>query len=84
MCSNAAHCEWQKQLWMLHRVKKATGVSHSPVVNCDVSLQVELAMMELDDRETGAADHVDFVHAGDAASEDCWNQVQDLGWSGSH
>lgn len=39
--------------------------------------------MELDYRETSAADHMDFVHAGDTAPKDCCHKVQDLSWSGS-
>lgn len=38
--------------------------------------------MELDYRETSAADHVDFVHAGDAASKDCRHKFQHLCWRG--
>lgn len=38
--------------------------------------------MELGDRETGAADHLDVVHTGHAASQDCGDQLQDLSWRG--
>lgn len=64
---------------MLHSIN---GIRR-PVVNGDVPLQVKLAVMELDYRETSAADHVDFVHAGDTASEDCCHKVQDLSRRGS-
>lgn len=53
-----------------------------PVVNRDVALQVKLAVMELDHGEASAADDVDFVHAGDAALQDCRHQFQDLCWRG--
>lgn len=39
--------------------------------------------MELGDGETGAADHLDVVHAGHAASQDCCHQLQDIGRRGS-
>lgn len=55
----------------------------SPVVGGYVPLQVKLTVMELDDRETGNADHVDFVHAGDAAFKNSCHEIQDLRWSGS-
>ena len=55
----------------------------SPVVNGDVPLQIKLPVMELDHRETSAAHHMDFVHAGDTARKDCRHEIQDLGWSGS-
>lgn len=38
--------------------------------------------MELDDGEPGAADHLDVVHTGHAASQDCGDQLQDFGRSG--
>lgn len=53
---------------------------HWPVVDSDVSLQVQLTMMELNHRETSAADHVDFVHTGNAAFEDRCHKFQDLCW----
>lgn len=40
-------------------------------------------MMKLDYWETCAADHMDFMHAGDAASKDCRHKFEDLGWCGS-
>ena len=49
-----------------------------PVVDGDVPLQVELAVMELGHRETSAADHIDFVRAGDAALQDRRHEVQDI------
>lgn len=55
----------------------------SPVVGGYVPLQVKLTVMELDYRETGNADHVDFVHTGDAAFKDSCHKIQDLRWSGS-
>lgn len=39
--------------------------------------------MELDHGEASTADHVDFVHIGDTAFEDCRHEVQDLGRRGS-
>lgn len=53
-----------------------------PVVNGDVPLQVELVVMELDHGEASAADHGDFVRAGDTASKDRRHEVQDLGRGG--
>lgn len=58
-------------------------ITPSPVVRGYVPLQVKLSVMELDYWETSNADHVDFVHAGDAAFKDSCHKIQDLRWSGS-
>ena len=50
----------------------------SPVVNGDVSLEVELTVMELDNREAGAADHVDLVHTRDTLNQDPCHKVQHI------
>lgn len=47
--------------------------SHVPVVDCNVPLEIKLAIVELDNGETSGADHLDIVHAGHTASKDCCN-----------
>lgn len=63
---------------MLHNI----AFAHQPVINGDVPLQVKLTVMEFDNGETSAADHVDFMHAGDAAFQDHRHEVENLSWSG--
>lgn len=63
---------------MLHNI----AFAHQPVINGDVPLQVKLTVMEFDNGETSAADHVDFMHAGDAAFQDHRQEVENLSWSG--
>lgn len=54
-----------------------------PVLDADVSVQVELAVVELDHGEASAAHYADFVHAGDAAFQDHGHVFQDFSRSRS-
>lgn len=69
-------------MFLLEKTTHVNEIS-SPVVGGDVPLQVKLTVMELNHGETSTANHVDLVHTGNAALEDCCHEIQDLRRTGS-
>lgn len=53
-----------------------------PVIDCDVSLQTELPMAELDHREARAAHCLDLMHPRRALPQYGRHQFQQLSWRG--
>lgn len=54
-----------------------------PIVDCDVSLEVELSMTELDHRKSGSAERLYFVYTRNALPQNGCNKLQNFNRSGS-
>lgn len=63
--------------------KLAKNKCSQPVVDGDVSMEVELSMTELDHRKPSSAERLDFVHAWNALPQNGSNQLQNFSRSSS-
>lgn len=64
-----------------HKVEKNS--CFQPVVDGDVTVEVELSMTELDHRKSGSAEGLDFMHSWNTLPQNDCNQLQDFSRSGS-